>query len=632
MAKSFKIEWLRQMVTQIRKCVDTTVISNEELKLTLLEIYENRRTVKGRFFNNNTNVNKIMSVEEFINYFLNNDCILTGYNVLIKNQNVQTSIAIKALENILNQRKYYKNLMEKSEKGSHEYVYNRVMQLTFKILANSYYGIISMENSIFYNSFIQNSITTTGQDLIASAIYLVEDLIANNEKFEYLDDVLRYVSETIKGEYQISKYLDRDITKKELEDYLQEHSTFVFNDTQKHIVHLLVEKLDQEDVNKCYYKNKIIELFDNSYFKNKAIDIFNNGQLDDSEFFSLVNDILTNRVISWNKFIRISTQKRRASIVTDTDSTFAYLGNLVRHFNKMVNIDDTVTQNILNFLIKILTNSLESIFQLFTGNLQIPEDFRSIINMKNEFVYSRIMTTRNKKNYGGWLRSELGKIIPGNDPKKHLDIKGLSIRKSTVAKSLRHEFQKMLVDDILLPEKISIKNVLLHYNKISETVKSSLMAGKTKFLIPKSVDVFSNYINPGSTETVKAVIIWNSLEPKEEIVPPTNIYTLKINAPTENCEAMQKLKEIDEEKYNIIMKTVFHQDPGEINISSNGFSVIAIPLDREDIPEYLRPIINYNLMINSNVKNANILLESLGIVCFDNKSNKTNYKTNTVEW
>ena len=632
MANSFKVEWLKQIVAQIRTVIPVEEYSNEELKKTLLDIFENRKTVNGRFLNNTTNENKVISVESFINYFLNSNSILTGYNVLIKNQNEQTSIAIKALENILDQRKHYKKLMEQSEKGSHEYYYNRVMQLTFKILANSYYGITSMGTSIFYNPLIQNSITTTGQDLIASAIYLVEDLIANNEKYENFDDILRFVAEVKKEKYSIQEFLDRNITNEELFKYLVNHSTFNFTEEQKYILQKGILKLTEEERNKIYYKNQIPELLKNKYFKDKLPEIFKTGNVN-KDFINDIVNISVCPLISWNKFIRVSTQKRRASIVTDTDSTFVYLGKLVKSMQELSSdYEDEDKQNILNFLIEILTESLTKIFNRLSTNIQIPEEYQSIINMKNEFVYSRIMTTRNKKNYGGWLRSELGKVIPGDSLKKHLDIKGLSIRKSTVAKSIREEFQKLLVNDILLPKNINIKEVIKHYNEISNIVETSLKNGNTEYLVPKSVDAFTKYVNPGSIEQVKATIIWNSLEPNEAITPPDTVYTLKIDAPTENCPAMQKLKEIAPDKYDIIMKTVFKTEPGELNISSNGFSVVAIPLDKDKIPEYIRPIINYELMTNINVKNANILLESLGLICIDDKVNKTNYKTNIVEW
>ena len=633
---TFKVEWLKQQFHQIRNIIPKEKINDIELKEKLLSIYEKRKKPIGRFVNNNTAENKMMSLENFINYFFNNDFILTGYNVLIYNQNQKTSIAIKALEDILDKRKVYKKMMEASDKGSHDYIYNKIMQLTFKILANSYYGITSMETSIFYNPLIQNSITTTGQDLISSAIYLVEALIANNEKFEYFDDILRFITNVKKENYDILQYLDTDkkVTKDKLCNYIKEQSDFIFSKEQIDYLNIIIDNLSDEDRNKVFYKNQIKELFENSYFTEKLKVIFHNGfSADDEDFLNLCTTILNENTIAWNKFIRISTQKRRASIVTDTDSTFIYLGRIVEHGQKITNnYDKNDIQNILNFYIDILTKALTRTFEKFTSNVQIPSDYRSIINMKNEFVYSRILTTRNKKNYGGWIRSELGKVIPGDDPSKHLDIKGLSIRKSTVAKSIRSEFQKLLVNDILLPDNISIINIMNHYNKISKIVENSLRSGKTEFLIPKSVDPFTNYVSPGSVEQVKATIIWNALEPNDSITPPDTIYTLKINAPTENSAGMKKLKELNEEKYNIIMKTVFNTENGEINISSNGFSVIAIPMDKDSIPEYIRPIINYDLMINANVKNANILLESLGIVCIDDKTNKTNYKTNILEW
>ena len=49
---------------------------------------------------------------------------------------------------------------------------------------NSYYGILGEKNSVFYNPFVQNSITMTGQDLITTAILGMESFLRNNVLFE----------------------------------------------------------------------------------------------------------------------------------------------------------------------------------------------------------------------------------------------------------------------------------------------------------------------------------------------------------------------------------------------------------------------------------------------------------------
>lgn len=630
---SFKVEWLKENYSRLRVIYSKEDMSNDELKEFLLSEYDKRSNPIGRFFNNVTNDNKEMNVENFINYYLNNDYILTGYNVLIKNQETSKPVAIEALKYILAQRKVYKNKMEEALKGSDEYTYYRVMQLTFKILANSYYGVLSMEGSLFYNPHIQNSITTTGQDLISSAIYLVESFIANNEAFNNLDEIISFIVNVSSEKYSLINFIDLKKTQQEVFDYLVNHSDFKLSDNNKNILNKYLSKLSEESLNKIYYKNQIIELFKNSYFKNKLLLLCNtSNDIKDSEFIKQCIDILNYNHIAWDRFIRISQQKRKASIVTDTDSTFIYLGNLTNALMTNNNISKDNKQNLLNLLISLITEALARTFEIFTANCNIPTNYHKIINMKNEFIYSRLLTTKNKKNYAGWLQSELGKPIPGTDPSIHLDIKGLAIRKSVVAKTLRSQFQELLVNDILLPEKIDPVTVINNYRKISNSVEQSIRDGKTEYLIPRSVDSFDKYVNPASIEQVKASIIWNALEPNNAIVPPDNVKIVKINAPTAECAGLLKLKEMCPDKYTAIINTVFTTNPGELNISKDGITAIAIPLDIKSIPTYIQPLIDIDKMINTNMKNANILLSSLGMGCFDDSKNKTNYKSNIVEW
>ena len=628
---SFKLKWLQEQFTRLRKLYSAEELSNEELKVFLVNEYNKRKTVNGRLYNNTTKDNKIMSIESFINMFLNDDNILTGYNTLVKNQYNNKTIAIDALVYILGQRGVYKKKMQEAEKGSTEYVYYKVLQLTFKILANSYYGILSMGESIFYNPHIQNSITTSGQDLISTAIYLVEAFVANNEKFKSMDEIIGFVTNVCSEKnYNILDYVDTPKTKAEVKSYIKEQSEgFNVNDD---ILDKLLSRRSDEELSKIYYKNQILKLFENKYFKDKVNELVHSGK-EDPEFRDLVVTICNYNHVAWDRFIRISQQKRRGSIVTDTDSTFIYLGNSVKVIQKIINDYTEETKlNICNLYIYIITEALTRTFWTFTGNCNIPEEFRPIINMKNEFLYSRILTTRNKKNYAGWLMSELGKPIPGNDPAKHLDMKGLAIRKSTVAKSLREEFQNLLVNDILTPEKIDVLKVMKHYNDISDIVSKSIKEGKTEFLLPKSVDPYDRYKNPGSVEQVKSTIIWNALEPNNTIVPPDNVKLIKIAASTLKHPAMIKFQQDHPDKFEIIKNTVFETKEGELDISKNGLTAVSIPLDLDEVPDYLRPLINYDLMVNANVKNANILLESLGLYCTDDKTKKTNYKSNIVEW
>jgi hypothetical protein len=631
---SFKALWMLDQFQKIRQAVSPDEMSNDEIKSELLSEYEKRKSLTGRFYNSVTKENEMMTVEQYLNTFLNDKTtILTGYNVLIKNQKTMQSIAIDALKNILDMRSVYKKDMLKYDKGSYEYTYFNTQQKTTKVLANSYYGIQSMSSSTFYNPHIQNSITQTGWDLISSAIYLVEDFVANNEKFRHMDDLLTLVSQVKDESYDVTESLDPDknITPDALEGYLLGHCDF---DCDREMLHSIVANCDQNQRNKIYYKNQILKLFENSKFKNKLIEDCAKEDYDgDPDLVKeSVDACLFNRISS-SRFERITMQKRQASIVTDTDSTFVYLGNVLSGLRKETGSENM--QTLTNFMIAVITEALRRTFWLFTGNCGIPEDYRPIINMKNEFVYSRIMTTANKKSYAGWLKYELGKEIPGTDPDKHLDIKGLSIRKSTVAKNLRVRFQDLLTNDILTPEKISISSVMRTYGGIADTVEKSLREGKTEYLIPNSVARFDTYQFPGRIPAVRAVIAWNALEPNDEIVPPDNVRVIKLTCTTKDGPGMMKLKSISQEKYDVICKSIFNSNPGEIDISSKGFAVVALPQTYTSIPKYIVPIIDYDKMINTNIGNANILLESLGIYCVDvnggaNKT-KTNYKSNMID-
>jgi len=146
---TFKMLWLKEQFTRLRKIYDPSEVSNEELKNLLLKKYEKRRLVNGRLYSNVTQKNEVVTQEQFIDFYLNNPYILSGYATLYKNQEESINISASALKSLLDSRSFYKKKMKESKYGTDSYVYYKILQLTFKVLANSYYGIKKLWSQIW---------------------------------------------------------------------------------------------------------------------------------------------------------------------------------------------------------------------------------------------------------------------------------------------------------------------------------------------------------------------------------------------------------------------------------------------------------------------------------------------------
>lgn len=331
-----------------------------------------------------------------------------------------------------------------------------------------------------------------------------------------------------------------------------------------------------------------------------------------------------------------------------------YLDNQIQATIKELGLNpgEETELEVMNLFIDLSTEALRRIFWVFTTNLGIEDDYKPIINMKNEFVYSKLLTTKNKKHYAGLLLAELGKRI--NKPAEaRMDIKGLPIRKSSVPKNLREEFTNYLLNDILVPETLSMRNVVQKYNQIVNLVRQSLSNRETTYLIPGKVEIVENYKFPERIQQVRGMIAWNALEPDNVITPPENINLIKLktgiytpriigkkNQPDESVadyyqrleefllktEEYKFLKENYPDKFDIIMKVVYSKGKKNgIDFSDKGFAVIAIPKETE-IPEYLVPLIDYTSMVEANTKAGTTLIGSLGIYCTNN-----NKKSNIIK-
>lgn len=381
---SFKYLWLKDNFDKIRMRYSPEELSNQEIQKYLMEEYDKRYKPVGRFMSNVTCENEVMSLEKFINKIINEDCIVSGYCTLFKNHE-HKNIAAEALKLLLDSRKKYKKLMVEYPKGSNEYTYYKVLQLTYKVLANSYYGILGLSVSPFFNSFVQCSTTCTGQDIITTSISSMESFLGNNNFFEDLDDILEFVNNirTDGKRYNILDYVDRSVSVDELTEYLIKQSkTEIDIDT----LYKITGRMDDELRTRVYYKNQLMKLLKNKYFINYYSEKIKEGYSEDEEFRNLVCDFVFYDHILEDRFKRSLKQERNSVIVVDTDSNFLYLNNQVQETLKLLNmeINETNELSAMNMFIDLSTEALKRIFWTLTTNLGIEDDYKEIINMKNE--------------------------------------------------------------------------------------------------------------------------------------------------------------------------------------------------------------------------------------------------------
>lgn len=635
-AVSFKVLWLRDQIQRLRRIYSKDDISNNDLKKILLDAYGKRKNPEGRFYNASSNSNTPMTLEAYLDMFLNSGDTLTGYSVMMKNQNVASSAAIEALGHILDERSIYKKEMKKYPEGSPLHQYYNLLQSTEKILANSYYGIQSMRSSVLYSCDAQNSITMSGRGFISCVIYFVESFFANNEKFRDYDDITDFVTNVRASLPSAStdKLGVPAIAESEVAERLCGNT---MNPVDRTRIDRLLSSCSPYELTRLYYKNNFVAILMAPGFHSRLESVLGIGSATPltpegkTAFIRDICDYCEYAEVTYDRFIAVSTQRnRKISLLTDTDSTFVYLNYAISGLQEGLGDSSEETKfRLVNFIIDILNVALADIIAVMTAHMGIPKEYRAIMNIKNEFVYDHLFMTKDKKNYAGWILSHFGKKLDESEP--HLDIKGLAIRKTTVAPSLRPMFQQWLIDDILRPDTVDLLKVYKDFNTIGDKIEASLKRGDTEFLIPAQLNAYGSYKMPEKLQQVRGAVIWNALEPVQAIVPPEKVMLIKLTAQTADCQQMTDLAYSHPEKYNTIKDVVFSTRKGEIDISKFGFTVIAIPYGLSTIPDYLEPFINYSAMKNANMRNAMILLESLGFTISNDTAMKQRYKSNIID-
>lgn len=332
-------------------------IQKDELSRAIdFSIQKRFKDVEAEIVNNYKKQKVNIGLAELGDFILSQKPIMTSYGCLFTKHGDVPNPFYGLIEEFGNTRNKFKKEMLKYPKGSEEYNHFNLLQLVAKRSLNAIYGSSGQPSCLFYNLYVAESITRQGKGCISSSIMMFESLLANNVKFGSLDEVVTFIdnvrSEKHERQFKDEEVLDHNISKESCFAKVILSCGYRWYPTMEEctIIWEQIMRLDQEDVNRLYYKNNMYEFCDNQRISNLLIEILctlKTPMLDPNkppeyikplvdQFYEYIKEYVYYGYQIIDKLDRIEVMPREVVLITDTDSCIISLDGWFRYMKEKV--------------------------------------------------------------------------------------------------------------------------------------------------------------------------------------------------------------------------------------------------------------------------------------------------------
>lgn len=292
-------------------------------------------------YNSYKNIQVDQTLLELTDYIISREPIVTMDGVLFKKHADAPNPLVNVVLKFLAKRSQDKDMMFTFPKGSELFERFNLLQLLDKRDGNAVYGVLGLITSFFYDIHVGPTVTAQGRALVSAAALQFEMFLANNVKFNNLDEVITFidhvVSERPERKYNDMLILDRFISPNEC--FAKIICTcgyfWIPNDEECEIIYRIIVNLSQEDINRLYYKNNLYEFMYNITANNMLIEILNTltvpfvapGKVPNEikpileEFTSLLMEYVYYHWQIPDRISRMNTMIKSVLLISDTDST-----------------------------------------------------------------------------------------------------------------------------------------------------------------------------------------------------------------------------------------------------------------------------------------------------------------------
>lgn len=557
-------------------------------------------------------------------------------------------------------------------------------QLKVKTFMNSIYGVQGQAGSIIYSSDTAGGVTSNGRELISEMSWSIERLLYGTVYFTNPDELLVFLTQMKHEVHEDSPLLSYITYWPTVEDVRAQivnmihHTDGIDNVIEELSIGLLnmINSLTPVERVYFYYKSNLHNLIARNP---KIFDLFDQMILDPIHFISLDKwndekennlgtaenpivlkgtgippqfvDILKTITTVIDEFVivhmqtpkrvqKYKTKRRRAVVVSDTDSIMLNLHPYVKNLYKLhclkhripcvsENIefhDELLAFKLVNIMSYICTFGTQVAGDLICKGMHIPDSLRKWIEMKNEFLFKRMIIYSNaKKNYLNHVRLQEGKVLDD------IEKSGIKVKSSVLHPVVNKRILEIVTNRVLKSEHVDPVNVLGDIKELERFIINQIQQGdltygrRARYSGPKGykTGVYQN-------DAGRSAYIWNLLYPNNRLNVGDYGYIFNTSIVTEKDLEMLSKRFPTEAKW---LNELIFNNPQEPKLKPFGLKAIMIPMGNESvkkIPDWIVPYIDYPKLTNKHLQPIITLLPSLGIQLSALSSSKVTYSPLTT--
>lgn len=637
--------WILRMTQAM--CMTHPDVPKEKIEQIVMKIYKDRlKDTKIKVYNNYENFVADYSLVNIVDFLHDSKPLIAESGVMFHQKSKKRNVNVEIIkECMLDARTIHKREKFEAMEAGDTFLaaVKDIQQSNDKKAANSGYGAEGQSSSFLYNIHSAMSVTSCGRGQISTACQCFENLLADNVKFFHMTEFFNWIY-NITHEQHEWKFDTFDVVPfvPSREEYIERFLRKFGHETLADVTMIgqVYDYLSDELRIRTYYKanlkeflmvRKVSDLYDD--IANTDVEFIDPNKIPDElkkplgKLTDMVIEFVGYRYSIFRYEDRTKYLKREICIVIDTDSNFLFFGDILQHvmdnvlspklFKSKTKREDYKLR-VLNVLSDFATKAIGQVLYNYLGVVNVAEEDRKHIKMKNEFYYSRVIVTYAKKSYVGLQQRQEAVVF--KDPV--LDVKGVNFFKSTASEDTsKFIYDEILMNQLLQPKdgKASLmrtyKAIYNFQTKIVKEIAEGNMGYLKRSIRVKTPDAYANPLRIGQ---YKAVYVWNKVnDDKDRIDLPATVTLVKVKL--RNKSDVAKLDQWPK-IYNRMMK-LFDTDPEIGDYTDNdgkmkkgkGIKAIALPDDMDEVPDWVLAIIDTETLVEDNMRLFQQLQRPLGL-------------------